>query len=393
MKSVSTKLFASFLALTLGVALAQSSAFASEASEAHKAALELKAAIKKAGSDEAARTAAQTALKDFAKSKADILQEKRGSLTKLDLMYLGLIQCMAGNNDTGIETLRVAVEKKEETKYGANIHANLVQALLDANQPDGAAVEVDKMLALYTEAKEVKIAVMNLGMAYRGALNFEKSAHWLQKAFDLGDMNATKPLVNDLLMLGKQEAAVAAAQLAIEKGVPQQKDDMQTLKDITEKIGSDVTEQLKFDAFVPSGGPDMTDKVVVLIFSHGSAKTFKVCLKLCDKVKKLLADDVVPILTTTYYKKNFESGKIDDSVTPEMERDFGAKLVDQENWRGWMGYLKDEAATKAWGVSALPHVVIVSKDRKLLFAHTFDLSDRGDRDWAVMQKVLESAAK
>lgn len=393
MKSVSTKLFASFLALTLGAALVQSPAFASEASDAHKGALELKTAIKKAGNDEAARTAAQSALKDFAKSKADILQEKRGSLSKLDLMYLGLLQCMAGSSDTGIETLRVAVEKKEETKYGANIHANLVQALLDAGQPDGAAIEVAKMLEIYTEAKEVKIAVMNLGMAYRSALNFEKSALWLQRAFDLGDMNATKPLVNNLLMLGKQEAAVAAAQAAIEKGVPQQKDDMQTLKDITEKIGSDVTEILKFDAFVPSGGPDLSDKVVVLVFSHGSAKTFKACLKLCDRVKKFLGDDVVPILTTTYYKKNFESGKIEDSVTPEMERDFGAKLVDQENWRGWMGYLKDEAAMKAWGVSALPHVVIVSKDRKLLFAHTFDLSDRGERDWAVMEKVLEGAAK
>ena len=389
MKPVSRKLFASFLALTLGTALVQSPAFASEASEAHKAALELKSAIKKAGNDEAAKLAAQNTLKDFAKSKADVLQEKRGSLSKLDLMYLGLLQCMAGNPDTGIETLRVAVDKKEETKYGANIHANLVQALLDAGQPDGAAIEVEKMQGLYTEAKETKISVMNVGMAYRGALNFEKAAKWLQTAFDMGDTNATKPLVNSLLMAGKKDAAVAAAQQAIDKGIPQQKEDMQTLKAIVEKIGTDVSEMLKFDAFVPSGSPDMKDKVVVMGFWNVSAKTLKWTLGMLESVKKGYGDDVVCLATTTYYKKDPDSGKIVEDMTPETERGTGQRVQDEMGWRGWMAYCKDEQATKDWGVSALPHFVVIGKDGKLLFAHTMNVMDQTDTK--VLKKVLQEA--
>jgi tetratricopeptide (TPR) repeat protein len=379
-----------FLALVLGAALAASPAYASEASDAYKQAMDLKAAIKKAP-DEAAKAEAKKNLADFAKSKADVLVPQKGSLTKLGVMYVGLLQGMAGQTEDGIKTLREAVDKKageEEAKYNATIHLNLVQALLDAGQPDGAADEVGKMMTLYTEAKEIKTATMNLGMTYRAALKHEKAAEWLQKAWDAGNTNATKPLINSLLIAGKKDAAVAAAQQAIDKGIPQLKEDMETVKAMVQKVGTDVGPMLAFDGFVPTGDPKLDDKVVIMGFWNVSAKSFKWTLKLLDHLKKEYGEDVVCIAATTYYKKSAETGQMDPAMTPETERGFGAQLADQESWRGWMGYLKDEPALKAWGVSALPHFVVVTKDRKLGFAHTMDMTAGGETDIKILKSYL-----
>lgn len=339
--------------------------------------------------DEAARKEAQEKLVASAKAKVEQFLPLRDSLSKGDMVYVGLMQGMAGDAEGGITTLRLAVEKREETKYGANYHANLVQALIEANQPDGAAAEAEKMQALY-EGKDLKTPLMNVGMAYRKEMKFDKSAQWLAAAFEAGNTNATKPWVNSLLMAGKQSEAVAAAKLGVEKGIPQQKEDMQVLVNVTEKIGSDVSDILHFD-FAQGGEPDMKDKVIVMGFWNVSSKTFKWTLKLLDRIKRDYGDDVVCIAATTYYKKDAGTGKIDESMSPETERSFGLQLADQESWRGWMGYLPNEAAVKAWGVSALPHFTVTGRDRVLLFAHTMDPTGGGDTDIAILRKVLDSA--
>lgn len=388
--SLALRTAAAALALVAGGLLA-APAHASEASDAYRQAMALEKAVQKARNDESAEAAAKQQLVEFATSKSALLEGQKASLSKLDLMYLGLLQAYAGDSAKGIATLHEAVNKDEETKYGANIHANLVQALLDADQPDGAAAEVEKMQALYPDAKETKIAVMNTGMAYRGVPNHEKAAKWLRVAMDMGNSSATKPLVNSLLMAGKKDEAVQACKDAVEKGVPQLKEDMQTLLAITEKHHTDVSSLVKFDAFIPNGEPETKDRVLVLGFWNVSSRSFRNTLKLLDQISKGYQGDVCCIAATTYYKKDAESGKIDENMSPEVERSWGSKLRDQENWTGWMGYLPNEQAVKDLGVSALPHFVVVGKDGTLLFAHTMDFSGGGATDVAILKKVLNLA--
>lgn len=364
-------------------------AFASDASDAYKEAKAKKDAVKKAGNDEAKRQTAEQELADYCKGKAETLAAQKATMLRTDLMYLGWLKFWAGDKQGGIATVREAVDSKAETKFASSIHANLVNILIDNGEPDGAAIEAQKMIDLYADSKEAKLAAMNLGMAYRAQLNHEKAAKWLQTTFDMGETNATKPLVNSLLLAGKKDAAVAAAKAAVEKGIPQQKEDMQVLVDITEKIGTDVSGLLKFDGFVPSGEPELKGKVVVLAFWNVSARTFKWSLRLLDGVKKGYGEAVTCIAATTYLKKNPETGKIEDTMSPEVERSFGAKLADQESWRGWMGYLPDEAAQRALGVAALPHVVVVGKDGTLLFAHTMNVAD--GTDTKILGKILDQA--
>jgi tetratricopeptide (TPR) repeat protein len=383
-----SRLARTILTLALSTALLAAPALASDASDAWKQAKELKDAVKK-GADENAKAEAQKAFEDFCRKKVEVLSSSKSSLSKLDLMYLGLLQGWAGDKKGAVDTMRAAVEKKEETKYGANVHAGLVQALIENDEVDGAAIEAGKMRELYAEARETKTTVTNVGMAYRRALQHEKAAVWLQTALDMNEYAVIKPLVNSLLLAGKKSEAVAAAKGVAEKGPPPMKDDMNTLAAITEKFGEDVSDMLKFDAYVPSGEPDLKDKVVVLGFWNVSARTLKWTLGLLDRVRKNYGDDVVVLAATTYYKKDPDTGKIDDSLTPDRERGVGQRVQDEMGWRGWMAYCKDEQATRDWGLSGLPFFVVVSKDRKLLFAHTMSWID--DTDQKVLDKILQQA--
>lgn len=381
----------SILALALGLSVALGApAFASEASDAWKQAKEMRDAAKKT-SDETARAEAQKNAESFAKQKAETLAGSKATLSKLDLMYLGLLQGWGGDKSGAIATLRDAVAKKEETKYGANIHAALVSALIDNGEVDGAAIEAGKMRETYAEAKETKVSVMNVGMAYRGTMSHDKAATWLQTALEMNDYSAIKPLVNSLLMAGRKADAIAAVKGVIEKGPPQMKEDMETLQKITEKHGEDVSEMLKFDAYVPSGAPETKDKIVVLGFWNVSARTLKWTLSMLTSIKQGFGEDVTCLAATTYYRKDPDSGKIDESMTPDRERTVGQRVQDEMGWRGWMAYCKDEQATRDWGVSGLPFFVVVGKDGKLAFAHTMNVLDQTDTK--ILRKVLEDAAK
>lgn len=383
-----SRLSRTVLALVLGAALA-APAFASEAGDAYKEATAKKDAVRKAGKDEAKRQEAEAEFTAFAKGKAEALAPQKAGMTRVDLMYLGWLQFWGGDKQAGIATVREAVTSKAETKYATAIHANLVKMLIDAGEPDGAGVEADKMKELYPEAKETKAVILDVGLAHRGALNFEKAAKWLRDAWAIGNTDATKPLVTSLVMMGKKDEAVAAAKEAVEKGIPQKKEDMQVLADVTEKIGTDVSGLLAFDAFVPAGDVEIKGKVVVLGFWNVSSRTFRMTLNLLDSIKKEYGDDVTPLAATTYYKKNPESGKIEEDMTPDAERGWGSKLVfDQEGWRGRIAYLKDEATQKALGLTGLPHYVVVGKDGTLLWAFAMNYPEA---DVKILRKILDQA--
>lgn len=373
------------LAAFLAASLPAADVLASEASDAHKQAKEMQSAWKKE-KDEAKKAELKAQFDAFCKSKADILTLQK--LSRLDLMYLGQIQGMAGMKAEAVATIRKAVESKEETQYGSIIHANLVQAILDSGDMDAAFAEMNKLREVYPGAKEGKVSAMNVGMASRAAGKHSVAVEALKIAHEAGEPSAIKPLCNSLLLLGQKDEAAKLAKEAVEKGVPQLKEDLLVHAEIVGRIGGPAP-ALSFDACVPPGEPEIGERVVVLGFWNMSAKTAKWVLRLMDSIKKGYGDDVVTLAVTTYYKKNAETGKIEDSVTPELERTQASAFRDQESFAGRMAFLKDEAAMKEWGVSALPHVVVIGKDKTLLFAHTMNVLDQTDTN--ILKGVLDKA--
>lgn len=374
--------FALTAALTLALA---ASAFASDASDAFRQAKEMHSAWKKE-KDEAKKAELQAQLDSYCKQKVEVLGASK--LTRLDTMYFGQLQGIAGLKNEAIATLRAAVASKEETQYASVIHANLVQAIIDAGDLDAAFAELKVMKGLYDTAKETKVASMNVGMALRGALKFEASCEALRMALDLNEFAAVKPLCNGLLLSGQKEKAVATAKEAIEKAPAQMREDLTLHAAMVERVGTPAP-ALAFDAFVPAGEPDLAERIVVLGFWNVSAKTMKWTFKLLDRIKQGYGDDVVCLAATTYYKKNAETGKLEEGMAPEVERGFGSQLRDQEGYGGRLAYLKDEAAVKEFGLSALPHFVVIGKDRTLLFAHTMNPAD--GTDTAILKSVLDKA--
>lgn len=374
-----------FLAAMLATFLAASPAFAGEAREALDQAKAKLAAWKKE-KDETKKAEIKADFDTFCKLKIDLLAPQ--TLSRLDTMYLGQLQGVAGMKTDAVATIKKAVASKEASDHAHVIHANLVLAMAEVPDLDGALAELKTFQTTYAGKSEVKPAAMKVGMTARAEGKHAVAAEALGIANDAGEITAVKPLCNSLLLLGKQPDAVKIAKDAIEKGPPQIKEDMLVHAGIVERIGRPAP-ALTFDAFVPAGEPDLNEKVVVLGFWNMSAKTAKWNLRLMDSIKKGYGDDVATLAVTTYYKKDAESGKIADTVTPDVERGQASQFRDQEGFGGRMAFLKDEASMKEWGVSALPHVVVVAKDRTLLFAHTMNPADDTDRN--ILKSVLDQA--
>lgn len=386
-RSAKRALLARGFAAALALSFLAAPAFASEASDAHKAAKEMKTAAKNE-QDEAKKKELQDAYVAFVKTKVDAL--KAATLSRMDLTYLAQLQNMAGDGEGAIASARKAVDSKEPTQYTAEIHAILVNVLIDAGSLDAAGEEAKKFATAQEGHKLSKTVLVNVGMAFRKKLEFEKSATYLEGALAANEWSIVKALVNNYLMLGQKEKAVTVVKTAIEKGPGVIKEDMGTLLAIVEKVGEKF-DLPKFDAFVPASDPEIEGKVVVLAVWNASAKTLKWTFRVLDEVKKGYKDAVAPLAVSTYYKKNVESGKMDESVTPEQERGWGSQLKDQFGYGGRLAYFASEADLKTIGMSALPHVVVIGKDGKLLFVHTMNTLDNTDMD--VLKKVLDEATK
>lgn len=386
-RSAKRAILARGFAAALALSFIAAPALASEASDAFKKAKEMQKAAKNEG-DEAKKKELQDAYAAFVKERAEAL--KTATLSRMDLTYLAQLQAMAGSFDDAVASARKAVESKEETKYGAEIHLNLIDVLLDKGDIDAAAEEAGKFVKVNEGHKLCKTALVNVGMAYRKKLDFAKSAQYLDMALQLPEWAIVKALVNNYMMLGQKDKAIAVVKHTIEKGPAVIKDDMNTLLAITEKTGEKFTLP-KFESYVPVGEPELDGKVIVLAVWNASAKTLKWTFKVLDAVKSGYGDNVTPLAVTTYYKKNVETGKMDESVTPEQERGWGAQLKDQFGFGGRLAYYSSEAELKEIGMSALPHVVVIGKDGKLLFAHTMNTLDNTDMD--ILKKVLDEATK
>jgi len=100
-----------FLSAVLATFLAASPAFASEASDAMKQAKEMQSAWKKE-KDDAKKAELKAQLESFCKSKAELLLPQK--LTRVDMMYAGQLQGLAGMKTEAVATIRKAVESKEE---------------------------------------------------------------------------------------------------------------------------------------------------------------------------------------------------------------------------------------------------------------------------------------
>lgn len=376
------------LALAAALSFAAPAAFASEASDAHKQLLEKRKAAK-SEKDKDKRAELETEILAFCKERSDALKTQK--LSRMDTCYLGLIQSAAGLHDDAVATCKAAVESKEETKYGTFIHISYVDVLVAKGDVDAAAAECEKMRTAYEGQKEVKVAFGNVGMAMRKAKQYEKSAKLLETAVELGTWEFVKTVVNNWLLVGNKERAVAIANVAVEKGPPAIKEDMQVVADFAAKVGTKI-DLPKFDGFVPPTEPPLEGKVVVLAAWNLSARTTERTLKVLDMVKSGFGDDVACLAVTTYYKKNAETGKLDESVTPEQERAWGSTIRDNFTYGGRMAWFPSEADMKSIGVAALPYFCVIGKDGTLLFGHTMQFGPDSP-DFDILGDVIKAALK
>ena len=383
--ALSTKVLT--LALALFATQLAAPAFASDASDAFKAAKEMQKATK-AEKDDAKKKELEDAQTAFVKGKIESL--KASPLKRMDLTYLAQLQAMAGELADAVVTARKAVDSKEESQYGPEIYAILINILIEKGDLTTAGEDAKKFATLHEGHKMCKTVLVNVGMAYRKALTFDKSAEFLAMALEASEWSITKALVNDYVMLGQKDKAIAVINTVIEKGPAVIKEDMQTLLAITQKIGEKF-DLPKFDAFVPAGEPEMAGKIVVIGVWNVSSKSMAYTLKLLDRVKEGFGEEVVCLAATTYYKKNAETGKMDESITPEQERGWGGQLKDQMNYGGRMAWFPAEADLRTIGMSALPHLCVIGKDGRLLMAHTMNTLDNTDVE--VLKKVLAEAQK
>jgi len=369
------------------VFLAGAPASASDASDAYKAAENLAKAVERASTDEE-RAAAELSLKEFAESASKRLSAQ--TLSKMDTAYLGRLQSIAGMHDQAIATLQKALADPAQTKYGSYIHVFYVKALIRAGKPAEAYEAFKVMNEAHPGEKNTKIAAMSTGLALREARMWKESAVALGAALQAKDPAALKPLVNSLLLDGRKDDALKAIDWAIEKAGEAGADEAHPiLRAITEKHGEKL--ELTFDAFAPDAAVDTNGKVVVMGFWNVSAGTLRWTMELLQSLYQQFppVDGVVVLGVSTYYQKNPDTGKFEEDMTPEAERAIGVSYRDQYGYEGQLAYVKDRDALQALGCSALPYLVIVGKDGKLIYAHTLNRDD--PTEIAVIRELIEKA--
>jgi len=373
----------------LAVFLIAAPAHASEASDAYKAAAALQKGVQRARTDEA-RAAAQKELEDFVRSKSAALSGKE--LSKMDTAYLGRMQSTGGMHTEAIATLEKAIAHPGKTKYLSTIYLLYVRALIAGGEAGKAFTTFQQMTNEFEGEKNLKIAAMSVGLGMRAEKEWSKSAMAFDVALKMKNPAALKPLVNSWLMIAEKEKAVAAVEYAIQKAGEAGADPARdVLLAITKKHGEQLP--LEFDAFAPGEAPDLDGKVVVMGFwnvSAGSLQwTMQTLQALWDEFPP--KDGVAVLGVSTYYKKDPDTGAIEEGMSPEAERDFGVSYAEQYGFRGQLAYTKDRDTLLALGVSALPFIVIRSKDGRLLLAHT--VNRREPVEMEIVRDIIKKALK
>lgn len=377
-----------FVALVLAasflVAAPPRAASASEASDAYKKAMTLQKQ-KRRTRDDAAREDLQKQLTELSNRLTKKLAGAK--LSKGDQAYLGRVQSIAGQHDQAVATLRKAVLDPSPTKYGDTWHAYLVQALIDKGDGPAAFAELEAMQRQYSSSKQVKKMSFNVGMALRGQMEFEKSAAALQIALDARNPAALKPLVNSYLMAGLKHKAVSAAEDALAKvGDGGHRESYEVILGVAKQVGGKIP--LEFDAFTGGDKPELGGSVVVMGAWNVSSTSLKYTMGLLESIRNVFGNQgVVTLGITTYYKKNPETGKIEEGMSADAERSMGLEF--KQNYQGLLAYTKDRAGLQKLGVSGLPHFVVVGKDGTLLFSHTLDRTS--DTDTKILRSVIEKA--
>lgn len=376
----------SLAALCLLAALA-GPALASDLSDAHKHAVKLKSEVDRAP-DDGARAAARKELEEYCRSRVAALKGKDTS--RLDLAYLGLLQSMAGMHEEAVATQRAALTDTRKTKYVANIHGYLVEALSDAGKWSEAISELQTMASQYAGNKITKKVSMNLGMALRGQKMYADSAKALQIAVDEKDVPAIKVLVNSYLLVNDRAAAQKVCEDAIARAKGDKGQAYETLLEVVKKFG----QKLAFepDAYAPGPAPDLAGKVKVIAVWNIDAGTLKWTMGLLENIRTRYAEHpVVPLAATTYYKKNAETREMDPNLSPEKEREQAIAFRDQAGFKGHLAFMKDEAALDALGRTALPYVLVLGKNDEVLFTHVMDR--QGSTDVEILYEVIEKQLK
>ena len=377
------------LVLVLAIVLvAGVPAWASEASDASKAAINLSEAVDRAQTDDE-RAAAEQNLREFVEKKSKALSSQ--TLGKLDLGYLGRMQSYGGMHDEAIATLQKAIADPGKSKYASYIDLFYIKALDRAGRPELIPAAFDRMAKEFPTEKNTKIAAMSAGMALRQARMWKESAVALDAALKAKDPAALKPLVNSLLLDGGRKAeAIAAIEWAIEKAGEAGADEAHpVLLAITKLHGEKVT--VEFDAFAPIAETDVKGKVLVMGFWNVSAGSLRWTMTMLESLFQQFPPTAnVAVLGATYYaQKNPDTGKFEEGMTPEAEREIGVSYRDQMGFNGQLAYFKDREALLALGCMALPYVVIVGRDGRLLYAHTINRDDPTEID--VIREIIEKA--
>jgi tetratricopeptide (TPR) repeat protein len=309
----------------------------------------------------------------------------------MDIGYVGRMQSKAGLYDDAIVTLEKAVADPRPSKNASYIHLFYVRALIGAGQYDKAFTAYEKMSVEFEGQKNAKIAAKDIGAAMRSQRRWKEAAVALDFALKSKDAASLKPLVNTLLLDGRKADAIAAIEYAIEKAGEKGADASHPiLMQLAKTWGEPVT--LEFDAFAPGPAPDLTGKVVVMGFWNTGAGSMRWTMGTLNAIFDTFppVDGVEVLAVTRYYKKNPDTGKIEDTMTPEAEREHGLAYRETHSFQGQLAYMKDLASMEALGMSALPHIVVVGKDGRLLYSHTINRRDPTEVD--VILDIIKKAA-
>ncbi len=372
----------------LSLLLSVSAAFASAANDAYKQVKKMADAAARAGSDEE-RASLQAEVQDLAKSKARGLLAM--DLQRMDIAYVGRMQSAAGLYTDAIPTLEKAIADPRNSNFESFMHLFYVRALIGAEQYDKAFAAFEKMSKDFEGEKNTKFAAMSMGLAMRTQRRWKESVVALDLSLKMKNAAALKPLVNSLLLDGRKDAAIAAVEYAIEKAGERGAMEahpilLQLVKNWGETVPVEILE------YAPGPAPDLDGKVLVMGFWNVSAGSMRWTMQTLQYFFDAFPPvaGVETLAVTTYYKKNPDTGKFEDDMTPEAERAHGIAYRETYGFQGQLAYMKDREAMMALGVSAFPHIVVIGKNRTLLYAHT--INRRDPTEIAVILDIIKKAA-
>ncbi len=217
----------------------------------------------------------------------------------------------------------------------------------------------------------------NLGYMLVNEGKYKEGITFLEMAANAPQLDPrTAYFTYDTLALAYQQTGnIAKAKETIETALknnqipPNIKDRMKPKLTQFELLGKNAPELTGVDKWVNSKGLKLSNlkgKVVILDFFAPWCPPCRAAMPHLEKLYKQYKDKGLVVISITSYYGTFSDGKQRiPNLKPEEEFKYISNFVKERNIEYPVAILKDKAIYKSYGVSGIPHFVVIGKDGKI----------------------------